>query len=57
MGGLNNTLGELSESLFAAGLREKFNERGFTFTKSSHRTIFAKGKRTIAEAGVSQKLG
>ena len=49
IGGINNTLGELTEASLGIELRKKFDALGFSFTKNGHRTEFAKDGRKIAE--------
>ena len=50
VGGISNTLGKLTESMFATELCRKFDEYGFTFTKSGQRTTFSKNKKVVTEA-------
>ena len=50
VGGVNNTLGELTEASLGIELWQKFDELGFSFTKNGRRTTFAKDGQLIAEA-------
>ena len=50
VGGVNNTLGELTEQMFSSAICEKFAKLGFTFTKLGPRQKFQKEGKAIAEA-------
>ena len=51
IGGLGNTLGRFTESLFSAELFKKFNELGFPFTKQGiHIKFTDEHRQVIAEA-------
>ena len=50
LGGLNNSLGELSEAMFSPELCGKFEKLGFAFTSLGPNRKFLEGKKTIAEA-------
>ena len=50
IGGVNNSLGRLSEGLFSVGLDEKFNELGYPFTKQGPHVKFKENGKVIAEA-------
>ena len=50
VGKISNTIGEMTEAMFAAAIKEKFNEIGYQFTKTGHHTEFFEGKNAIAEA-------
>ena len=50
IGGLNNSLGRLSESMFSVGLDEKFNELGYPFTRQGPNVTYKEKGKIIAEA-------
>ena len=50
VGGVNNSLGLFTESLFSTGLDEKFNELGYPFTKQGPHVKFKEDGKVIAEA-------
>ena len=50
IGGVGNTLGRLSESMFAVELYKKFNEIGYPFTKQGPHVKFHENGRVVAEA-------
>ena len=50
IGGLGNSLGRLTETLFSANLWKKFNELGYPFSKQGPHVKFFDGKKELAEA-------
>ena len=49
IGGLGNSLGRLTEALFAAELWKKFNELGYLFSKQGSNVKFTENKKVLAE--------
>jgi hypothetical protein len=49
LGGLGNTLGRFTESMFSTELWKKFNKFGFTFTKQASRVKFIENDQVLAE--------
>ena len=49
VGGISNTIGQLTESLFSAQLWEKFNELGYPVTRQNKHVIISEGKRVLTE--------
>jgi len=49
IGGLGNTLGRFTESMFSSELWKKFNEIGFTFTRQAPRMKFFEYGQVLAE--------
>ncbi|MDR0248104.1 MAG: hypothetical protein LBI44_00345 [Oscillospiraceae bacterium] len=49
MGGLQNTVGRLVESMFTADLRAKFNELGYAFTRMTCRNEYSENNKVVAE--------
>ena len=49
IGGLGNTLGRFTESMFTNELWMKFNELGFPVTRQSNHMKFCNGKKVLAE--------
>ena len=52
LGGLGNSIGDLTESMFSGALWEKFAEYGIPVSAQSERRKFSDGKRVIAEADI-----
>ena len=52
LGGLGNSIGELTESMFSGALWSKFSEYGITVGSQSARKRFSDGDRVIAEADI-----
>ena len=50
VGGVNNSLGRFTESLFSDGLDNLFNELGYPFTKQGPHMQFKENGKVIAEA-------
>lgn len=50
IGGISNTLGNFTESMFSMELWKKFNEIGFTFSQQAPRVLFIENNRPVAEA-------
>ena len=50
IGGLGNSLGRLTETLFSAELWRKFNDLGYPFTKQGPHVKFVDEKKVLAEA-------
>ena len=50
VGGVNNSLGRFTESLFSVGLDEKFNKLGYPFTKQGAHVKFKDNGKLLAEA-------
>ena len=49
LGGIGNSLGEMTEAVFAVRLWEKFNEFGYPFTKQGPRLKFIKDGKVLTE--------
>jgi len=49
LGGIGNTLGQLTEALFAAKLWEKFNEFGYPFTRQANRVKYKEDGKVLTE--------
>jgi hypothetical protein len=49
IGGVQNSLGRLIETMFTADLRSKFNELGYEFTRLTCRNEYAENDRVITE--------
>jgi len=49
LGGLGNTLGKFTESMFQAELWEKFNELGYTFSKQSPYVKYYENNQVLTE--------
>ena len=52
IGGVNNTLGTLTEAMFSPNLYDKFAELGFPVSRQSRDVTFTKNKQKIAEVDV-----
>ena len=52
IGGLNNTIGEFTESMFSPDLWKKFDEYGILVTEQSKRRTFRNGNIKLAEVDV-----
>ena len=52
IGGLGNSLGQLTESMFSADLWKKFNDYGIPVSMQSVQQVFNEGNRHIAEADI-----
>ena len=52
VGGLSNSVGELTESMFSGKLRKQFAQYGITVWSQSVRRTFTEGDRIIAEADI-----
>ena len=52
IGGIGNSLGDLTESMFSGTLWEKFAQYGIPVSTQSERKKFSDGKRIIAEADI-----
>ena len=50
IGGLGNSLGRLTETMFSAELWKKFNDLGYPFSKQGPHVKFIKDKKVLAEA-------
>jgi len=56
-GGLGNTLGRLTESMFSAELWKKFTAFGFTFTQQSQHKKYTEGGKLLAEVDIFLENG
>ena len=59
IGGLNNSIGEITEAMFTPGIIEKFNKLGYNFNLStiSKNKKFTENKQTLAEADIFLENG
>jgi DNA repair exonuclease SbcCD ATPase subunit len=57
VGGVQNTIGKLTEAMFMAGLMAEFNNLGYEFTRTHHRTKYKVGKTFIGEVDACLENG
>jgi len=59
IGGINNSIGKITEAIFAPEISEKFNQLGYNFSLSttSRNKEFAENKQVIAEADIFLENG